>query len=119
MGYALFNVVFLIGPLLASAFEVVSPSATALPEIARNLPYDFKEATDEFERRLKEKFPVSMSAAEVRSRLAKQGFKVDAATNTAEFETSGHLCILRWRLIWEEQGGIVTALHAAYGGICP
>lgn len=115
---ALLRGLFFFALVISAGYLLLFPPLPLPPEIGRDLPNNFSEAKQQFERRVKAEFQLPISEGELTSRLEAQGFTVITDNNFAVFEKPRFLCTLVWRVHWETQDVIVSSLSTVYGGIC-
>lgn len=112
-------------PLLACL--ALSACATPAPPIGRGLPRNFEDASHAFDERLRTRFPVGSSEADLVAELSREHFKIGPARPEAdslhEFSAihGGEMfpaCDLTWVVIWAAQGGKITRMRGSYYATC-
>jgi len=106
--------------LVVGMFVWVSPPSfireLGLPEIAKALPSNFKDAESEFNNRVRSRFAAETNESNLMSELTKMGFSVDALNNRADVSRNGFPCSLEWWIIWGvDANGVVMHIDGHYG----
>lgn len=90
-----------------------------LPEIARDLPSNFKEANNEFKRRVQETYSNDLSVAELTKNLRESGFEVNDEDEYASISRDKFPCKLIWRITWtNDLSDGINDIKGIYGGSC-
>ncbi|QPH54013.1 hypothetical protein [Pontivivens ytuae] len=107
--------------LLILAALVAAPLAaeTPLPEIAAGLPDQVAEANAAFNARVQARFALPLAEDDLIAVLETDGFAVDRSVSFADIERRDGLCLRRYRVVWNNEGGTVDAIGGAYGLVCP
>ena len=71
-----------------------------LPDYAKDLPANFKEASDEFNRRILVRFQLPLSEEQLINDLKKDGFEIYPDDRFAHVERNGFPCSYSWIVIW-------------------
>lgn len=98
------------------------------PEIGRGLPSAHRAADQEFDRRVRERFPVGTPMAEVERELVRQGFSStpfrEEATSAEggpglhfDMQAAGFPCRDRWQVVAHGTEA-VEGVRGTFGGIC-
>lgn len=109
------------------AIWVVSACACAspVPPLARGLPTGLRPTSD-FDRRIKERFPVGSDASILSAELGRERFSIRPATSLdGAYQFSGYYrrhelpCRETWSVLWSVQSGTISAVEGRYTGeIC-
>lgn len=111
------SVILLIGAALF-LFNILHHPPAPVPEIGRNLPGNFEEADQEFQRRVAKRFSLPMATTDLIDVLRGQGFKVADDAPRSVFTKSGFPCELNWHISWTDHDGKVIAISSRYGAVC-
>ncbi len=76
----------------------------------------FDEASRAFDARVRSLHPPGSEVAALEEELREEGFIL--GEGEARLEGPGFLCQLDWTVRWAEEGGRITMIEGAHGGIC-
>ena len=95
------------------------PSRDPLPEIAQALPSNVVQASEAFDARVQEQFPIGTEEFELVQALVSDGFELrEGDDRVAVFSVSTLVCLETWRIRWEAQRGSITEVGGHYGLTC-
>lgn len=93
------------------------------PVIGRDLPSNYAEGEKVFNDRVKAKFPIGMSEAELLKELRRQGFSVWSDPDKADFKmatvTRGLIFRNLWSVRWRTKANQIEDIWGVYGVIAP
>ncbi len=108
--------------LVVSAIWLAVPESAEpqpLPELAKDLPQDWRRADAVFGGRVRDHFPTGMSVQAVIRVLENQGFSISADQTSASFERADIVCRHVWRIFWAgDEAQRIRGISGTYGGIC-
>lgn len=104
--------------IAVSGYWLVFTPLPRLPELARGLPSNFADAEEEFGRRVNAAFPLPLTVNQLTALLSEQGFSIQTQNNLAVFEMPGFPCAFIWRVHWEAEDKLVSALTSMHSGNC-
>lgn len=118
--------VVLLAPLAHCGIVLSESLYARLPELAADLPRNYPADMTEFDRRVRERFPIGTPEATLRRTLERQGFRPwDPAYGTngqqqfgADYSRSGFPCDRLWRVTWRSEGGAVAEVKGIFGASC-
>ena len=92
-----------------------------IPKLARDLPRDYASGEREFDRRVKQLFPIGSSEAGLIKHLRSNGFSI---RETKEGFCSASLVrglVIKtlWSARWRAEDGQITEIWGVYGAIAP
>jgi hypothetical protein len=96
------------------------PEPRPASSLTENLPARWDDATREFDRRLKARFPLGSSAAAMAQELQRQGFEPAAWTGLdpvtqALRDESNFVCTIRARVEWRtDEAGLLRSISGRY-----
>ena len=97
-----------------------------LPELARDLSSDVRQAGPLFDRRVKEQYPVGMSADALLTELKTNGFRLVGESHDergvvrdATFYRRRFPFATLWSVRWRESAGKIEEIWGVYGVIGP
>ena len=101
----------------------LSACMDAPPPIGGHLPGVFKEASDAFDQRVKQRFAIGTDEAVLRGELAREKFVVKRDPGspfsfTATYTANELVCRADWRIGWSEFAGKIATIGADYAEIC-
>lgn len=102
--------------IFVAGYFLLFPPFPRIPELGRGLPS--QTASETFEERVRAALPLPAKRDDVVSRLAAEGFDVDAEGEAAQFEKTRFPCTLIWQIWWETDGDFVTEISAMHGSRC-
>ncbi len=106
--------------LILAAFGATPLAAdVTLPQIAAGLPDQVAEANAAFNARVQARFTLPLAEDDLVAALEADGFAVDRTVSFADIERRDGLCLRRYRVVWNNEGGTVDAIGGAYGLVCP
>jgi hypothetical protein len=90
-----------------------------LPEYAKDLPTNFKNASEVFNTRIQEALGQIEHGEVLLDRLRDDGFSVNVESMSAQITRSKLPCTLKWTVYWRatEQNSI-KEVKGHYGGVC-
>jgi len=93
------------------------------PALGHDLPSNYAEGTKVFDERVKAKFPIGMSEAELLKELQSQGFSVWSDPNKADHKTAtvtrGLIFRNLWSVRWRTKENQIEDIWGVYGVIAP
>ncbi len=111
--------------LTLAVIQLASGCAASPPQIGRNLGGPWAVASETFDARLKQRFPIGSSAGMLLIELEHQGFAISqdgtdtvAPTFSALYDAPGFPCRLFWRVHWSAENAKITAITGDYSGVC-
>ncbi|RYZ77571.1 MAG: hypothetical protein EOP05_01360 [Proteobacteria bacterium] len=111
-----------IGVIIA-LFLIIAASLTpsssllqiGLPNYAKNLPGDFKEASQEFDMRVQAEFKAPLYVSDLIKKLSHDGFVITLPARFATVTRYTPACSLTWTVRWDTNSdGTVGAVHGTY-----
>ena len=93
------------------------------PALGRDLPSNYAEGERVFDERVKARFPIGMSEAELIKDLASQGFSVWSDPDKADLKTAtvtrGLIFRNLWSVRWRVKSEQIEDVWGVYGVIAP
>lgn len=108
----------LVGALLLGLFLTLRPQVPDLPRLVLDLPADETEASAEFQRRLRARFPDRSSEADLIAELTAQGFETLPEAGLAHFAWHARPCTESWQVLWAAESGRLISLSGRSARIC-
>ena len=110
-------------PLFAAAAFVIQGrmGQIRLPEIVREMPRSYANGSLHFTARLKHRFPLGGSEAQLLAELREQGFAVNRGLGTGSATLTrftGSIGDDRWLISWKAHEGKLTYLRGWYSCSC-
>ena len=93
------------------------------PFLGRGLPSSYAEGEEVFDMRVKAKFPIGMSEAQLVEELRKQGFSTGSMSKATDWKaatiTRGVILRTIWSVRWRAPAGRIEEVLGVYGVIAP
>jgi len=109
--------------LLLSVAPALTACTDSPPPLGSHLPGVFKEASNAFDQRVKERFAIGTHEGTLRRELARERFVVardpkSPFSFTATYIANELVCRADWHIRWSEFAGRIATIDADYGEIC-
>lgn len=94
---------------------------STVPEIGRNLPTtSWQVASDTFDQRVRERYPVGIEEFDLIRLLVADGFEIFPQSDErwVSYSQDRFPCTYGWSILWNIQNGRVSEIRGRYGASC-